>query len=268
MNTVVGVFATRAKAEHAAQKLPSTGLSGEEILLLEPDDARDQGHQPVPTSDTEQPGMGTAMGSVVGGAVGVASGFPLGAIVTSAAIPGVGPVIATGLMGAAVLGLAGAGIGAAAGHALEGAMTHEGLPADELFVYEDALRKGRSVVFAFADDDDTAVSARRAMEDEGAESIDAARKQWWIGLRSAEQEHYSQFGRNFEQDEKFYRMGFEAALNARSRCKEYDQILAEMESYLEELHRRYPDADFEEPFRHGYQRGRDYYQSLCNRELS
>jgi len=44
------------------------------------------------------------------------------------------------------------------------------------------------------------------------------------GLRGAELEHYSSTGRKFGDDEKFYRMGFESALHARSRCKEYDQV--------------------------------------------
>jgi hypothetical protein len=32
---------------------------------------------------------------------------------------------------------------------------------------------------------------------------------------------------------------------------------------IEELERRYPGAQVAEPFRRGYERGRDYYQRLC-----
>ncbi len=99
---------------------------------------------------------------------------------------------------------------------------------------------------------------------EGAESVDAAREQWWIGLRGAEHEHYSKFGRNLSDDEKFYRLGFESALHARTRCKEYDQVMAEMTAEIEELERQYPGAEVAEPFRRGYERGRDYYQRLCS----
>jgi hypothetical protein len=172
-------------------------------------------------------------------------------------------VLAVGFLGAAVLGFAGAGIGAAAGQSLDDATT-EGLPADELFVYEDALRRGRSVVLAFVEGEDTADSARREMAAEGVESINDARDQWWIGLRSAEQEHYMKLGGSFEQNETFYRMGFEAALNARRRRKEYAQVQAEVEAELKQLRRRYPDADVEEPFRRGYERGCAYDQSLCD----
>ena len=56
-------------------------------------------------------------------------------------IPGVGPVIAGGIIGAAILGVGGAATGAAAGAALERELA-DGLPHDELYLYEDALRKG------------------------------------------------------------------------------------------------------------------------------
>jgi len=84
-----------------------------------------------------------------------------------------------------------------------------------------------------------------------------------IGLRSAEREHYLKLGGNFRDDEKFYRPGFEAALHARTRCKEFDQVSAEMASDLKELERQYPDAEIAAPFTRGYQRGREYYQHLC-----
>jgi len=64
-------------------------------------------------------------------------------------------------------------------------------------------------------------------------------------------------------DDKFYRLGFEAALHARTRCKEFDQVSAEMARALEELQRQYPELDLEDPFTRGYQRGREYYQHLC-----
>jgi hypothetical protein len=78
------------------------------------------------------------------------------------------------------------------------------------------------------------------------------------------QEHYLKSGRKFGGDEKFYLLGFEAALHARNRCKEFDQIASEMASDLEELQRQYPGAAVEEPFTRGFQQGREYYQRLCN----
>jgi hypothetical protein len=256
MKAVTGVFASSTDAQRALTQFRDLGLKEDRVALLTP---RDKDHEPeVPIASAEQPGMGKAIGALIGGGAGL-SGGPL---LVAALIPGVGPITAIGLLGGAVLAAAGASVGALAGGKAEDAMT-DGLPEDEIFVYEDALRKGRSVLIALAEDDGERAVFRELLKAEGAESIDAAREQWWIGLRSAEQEHYSSHGRDFGNDEKFYRLGFESALHARTRCKEYDQTLAEMDSKIEELEHQYPGVDVAEPFRKGYERGRDYYQQLC-----
>ncbi len=77
-------------------------------------------------------------------------------------------------------------------------------------------------------------------------------------------ENYLKSGRQFGDGEKFYLLGFEAALHARNRCKEFDQIVSEMTSDLEELQQQYPTVAVEEPFTRGFQRGREYYQRLCD----
>jgi hypothetical protein len=204
--------------------------------------------------------MGAAIGALIGGGVGITGGSLLIALV-----PGIGPITALGLLGAAILGAAGATVGAVAGGKVEASMT-EGLPHDEIFVYEDALRKGRNVVVAMADDEDSAASVREVLRADGAETIDDAREQWWIGLRSAEESHYSRSGRNFAEDEKYFRMGFEAALHAKTRCMEFDQVSGEMNAALEDVQREFPGVDVEEPFTHGYRRGREHYQELCNEQ--
>jgi hypothetical protein len=258
MEAVTGVFRSRVDAERVMTQMRSLGISEDKITLLTPGQM-EKNLQSVPSVSAEQPGMGKAMGAVVGAAAGLSGGALVAAL-----IPGVGTITAIGLLGAAVLAAAGGSIGAVAGGKLENSMT-EGLPEDELFVYEDALRKGRSVVVALSDDAAAASRLRELLSVEGAESVDAAREQWWIGLRSAEREHYSAQGRNFDGDEKFYRLGFESALHARTRSKEYDQGSAEMGAKLEEVQRQYPEASVEEPFTKGYERGRDYYQQICDK---
>jgi hypothetical protein len=260
MKVVTGVFSSASDAERALAQFRELALPEDRLTLLTPATSGIGHHiEALPTSSTEQPGMGKAIGALVGGAAGL-SGGPF---LIAALIPGVGPITAIGLLGGGVLAAAGATIGSVAGGKSENFMT-EGLPEDEIFVYEDALRKGRSVVIAMAKDEPEAAHFRELMRTEGAESVDAAREQWWIGLRSAEEEHYSSHGRNFTDDEKFYRLGFEAALHARTRCKEYDQVLAEMDSNIEDIEREHPGMNAGEPFRKGYERGRDYYQQLCN----
>lgn len=129
----------------------------------------------------------------------------------SLAIPGIGPVVALGVLGAALFGVGGAVVGGALDHSLR-----EGLPRDELYVY--------------------------------AESLDAAREQWWIGLRDAEAEAYEGGGRRFAGDETRYRQGFEAALSADCRGRAYGDV-------IDELERRHADACRDEAFRRGYDRG-------------
>ena len=262
MKTVTGVFTTSDDARRVAQKLRMAGLPAKDVALLLPGNGHNP-PEPVPVTATEQSGMGKVLGGVVGAAAGAAGGLELGTAV-SAVIPGVGPVVAIGLFGAALLGAAGAGIGGKIGQDVESA-TMEGIPEDEVFVYEDALRNGRSVVVALAEDD-AAASLRKTLEQEGAETVDAARERWWIGLRSAEREHYNGFGDDFDRDEKFYRLGFQAAMHGRTRGKEYDQVLTEMQEDLELLKRECPDPErVEKAFQRGYERGRAYYESIRSR---
>jgi len=260
MEAISGVFKTRERAEHSVATVRAAGVPADKITLLTPGTAvqiTDE-MRSVPTDTTEQPGMGKAMGALAGGAVGITGGALLVAL-----IPGVGPITAIGLLGAAIVGAAGAAVGGAVGDKAEKA-TVEGVPEDEVFVYEDALRQGKSVVIVLAENKDAASLLRELMKVEGAESVDAAREQWWTGLRSAEEGHYSKSGKSFADDEEFYRQGFEAALHARTRCMEFDQVSGEMNAALEDLQQQYPGKAVEEAFTRGYQRGREYYQRICD----
>lgn len=260
MKAIAGVFQTRADAEQALGRASKAGVPAERITLLTPGTAEQENReiQSVPVDESEQPGMGKAIGALIGGGVGLTAGAMLVALV-----PGLGPITALGLLGEAILTAAGATVGAGAGSTLENSLSR-GLPEDEIFVYEDALRKGRSVVIGLAEDDAHASQLRELFNSAGAESVDAAREQWWIGLRSAEESQYPKSGRSFAEDEQFFRMGFEAAQHARTRCMEFDEVSAEMDAAFEEVQRQFPGRDVEEPFTHGYQRGREYYQRLCD----
>lgn len=258
MQAITGVFPTRGDAVQAVSALRSTGIADDKITLLTPGDVQKE-LVSVPVDTAEQPGIGKAIGTVVGAAGGLSGG----SLVLALLVPGVGLVTAAGLLGVAILGMAGAAVGATAGGSLENS-TRQGLPEDEIFVYEDALRKGRSIVVALAEDAEQAHRLRELLKAQRAEAIDNARQQWWVGLRSAEQEHYTRSGRNFGEDEKFYRLGFEAALHSRTRCREFDQVSAEMSRNIDELEREHPGREVREAYIRGYQRGREYYERLCN----
>jgi hypothetical protein len=106
--------------------------------------------------------------------------------VVSALVPGIGTVTAIGLAALGIIGFVGGALaGAAAGGALENVMS-DGLPKDEIFVYQDALRKGRTVLIVLTEDEEQAGMVRGELTQAGAESLDAAREDWWVGLRDAE----------------------------------------------------------------------------------
>lgn len=254
MSTVAGIFKSRSDAERAATNLQAAGFAPENINLLIPGMTDAEVDMAVPTTETEQPGMGKAMGGVVGGAMGAAGGATIGAAVASLLIPGVGPVMAAGILGAALLGAGGATIGAATGGAVEDEIAPE-LPHDELFVYEDALRRGNSVVIGVTDDDLQAEAGRTVLAQAGAESVDAARESWWIGTRDAEEEEYVGQGKDFITDEQHYRRGFEAALHPQSRGKSFDEA-------GESLRARHNEECDTDAFRCGYERGQSYQQGL------
>ncbi len=259
MSTVAGIFNTREAASRAVELLRSNGVAEDRINLLTPGSSSEE-LEAVPTTETEQPGMGAALGGTVGGALGVAGGLHLGAAAASFFVPGVGPILAAGLLGAALLGAGGAATGAAVGDSLEDNIAPE-LPHDELYVYEDALRRGRSVVFVVADGTDEEAVARGVIQTAGAESLDAARQSWWVGLRDAEESEYAGAGGDFKQDEPAYRRGFEAALDRRARGRSYDEDAARLrECFGEECEA--------EPFRRGYERGRRYHGELVEARKS
>ena len=249
MTPTVGIFFDRASAERAVGNLRAVDVSPKNIHVLVP------GSEPlaakVPTSDAEQPGMGKAIGGVLGGAVGVASGAELGAAAAaSALLPIAAPAIAIGIVGAVILSLGGAAVGGALENAME-----DGVPKDELFVYEDALRHGYSIVVVTPADADERDRAVAVLEGSGAESVDAARERWWIGLREGEAFEYRAEGLDFQRDEALFREGFEAAQSA----SVGERRERETEAFLKE---RYP-ASYQNPaFLRGYLRGRAHYRRL------
>jgi hypothetical protein len=254
MEIVTGVFKDRKTAERVVDELRATGFIDKRIGFLTPGTSERTVERTIPVSDSEGPGMGRAMGAAVGGAIGAAGGATLGAAAASLIIPGVGPVIAVGLIGAALLGTAGLVTGAAAGEALEESLG-EGLPHEDVYVYEEALRRGHSVVIAYADDSDFADRAEEIMERNGSLDPDDLRESWWANLRRDERTYYEEGGRDFNRDEVSYRRGFQAALHPQRRGKSYPQAEAE-------LRKDHDDSELDTAFRHGYERGLRYQNNV------
>jgi hypothetical protein len=250
MEVVTGVFESRADAEKAVNQLRNLGLPQDKIGLITPGSRPETVERGVPVTDTEEPGMGRAMGAAVGGAMGAAGGATLGLAAASLAVPGIGPVIAFGMIGAALLGAVGAVAGAALGDELEEQLG-EGVPHEDVYLYEDALRHGRSIVIAQVDDN-RADTAREVIKNSGAADIDALREQWWAELRDGERTHYHKDGRDFERDEATYRRGFQAALHPSRRGKNYTDV-------EQDLKTSYRGDELDTGFRAGYERGLAYH---------
>src|SRR5919201_3713820 len=107
MQSTVGIFDSLPKVQQAIASLQAEGIPQARINILHPGNLSEQ-LEHVPVSETEQPGMGKAVGGLLGGALGIASGLSAGTAVASMFIPGVGPVIGIGLAAAGVLGAGGA----------------------------------------------------------------------------------------------------------------------------------------------------------------
>ncbi len=139
METAIGVFASRDRAEAAVKELIDRKVPKESIVFLT-------------LSEAEAKSVGQGFGATVGGFMGAATGMSAGVIAaTLLVVPGIGQVFALGFGAAALLGLAGVGAGSAIGGAA--ADPGEGpVPAADEKSSEDAaffrevLKQGRSLI--------------------------------------------------------------------------------------------------------------------------
>lgn len=251
METVAGIFQSRADAERARMQLHLLGVDNDKIATLSPEIIDRPAQASVRTSDLEALGTGGALGGTVGAALGAASGASLAAAATSLFVPGVGPVLVAGVLGATLFGASGALAGVLVGNALEHDLA-QGLPHDDVFVYEDALRNGQSVLIVAADDSEKADRVRGTLTQAGAESVDAARENWWLGLQDGEREKYEG---DFDLDGIHYRKGFETALRPQLRGKSFEDAAIDSSQADETSYSH-------KAFRFGYERGQAHQRTL------
>ena len=138
---VVGVFDDRNAAEETVDELEHSGFSKDDVgFAIRGHDAVEGGMiTDAPAKDRHGALAGAATGAVAGGILGA-----LAALV----IPGIGPVLAGGIL-ATALGFAGAG--AAVGGIL-GAMTGLGVSHEEALYYEEQFNCGKAIVTVRAGD--------------------------------------------------------------------------------------------------------------------
>jgi len=142
MRTVTGLFDTYEHATTAVHALKDAGINSADISFI--------ANSPKDIEDIDAIGEGATtgaeLGAVLGGAGGLLAGLGL------LAIPGLGPVVASGWLFAAAMGaMAGAGVGAATG-GIVGSLTHAGVPEADAHVYAEGVRRGGALVTARVDD--------------------------------------------------------------------------------------------------------------------
>ena len=233
---VVGIFDRRESAERAANDLRSLEADNSTVHLLQPEASSEELHA-IPVTGSEGPGMGRTLAAFLGGVLGIACGLAIGAI---GGLP-------LGLVTAAILGI----VGVIAGNSLGKRWTatvFDGVPEDELLFYQDALRKGRSVVICLTDKDFEAQEARGILEREGAESIDQAHENWTLGLEDdSKKARFKTPPAHVNCKRDAFQQGLEVARNPEFHGKPWDQVV-----YL--LAERYPCWS-EDGFRNGFEAG-------------
>ena len=86
---------------------------------------------------------------------------------------------------------------------------------DGLALCASAAQHGTAVLFATPEADQEADSIRALFAENGAETLDAARESFWVGIRDAEKLHYESAGPSapFHTVEGAYRRGYVAGLS-------------------------------------------------------
>lgn len=132
--TVVGLFNNRQHAEAAIRDLKGAGFTDEQIGVAMQDKGEQKELMDTTSSNAAE---GAAKGAVSGGVVGGLIGL-LGSLL----VPGVGPIVAGGVLAST---LTGAGIGAATGGII-GALIGLGVPEEDAQHFDQGLRSGGTLV--------------------------------------------------------------------------------------------------------------------------
>ena len=151
METTIGVFSSRERAEEAVEELVTQKVPKESIVFLT-------------LSEAEAKKVGKGLGATVGGFMGAAGGMSAGVLAaTLLVVPGIGQVFALGFGAAALLGLAGAGAGSVVGKAAAGESAPpavgDGKSSEDVAFFREVLKAGRSLIVVRTDSRETANTA-------------------------------------------------------------------------------------------------------------
>jgi len=153
-STILGMFDNPLEARSAMDRLRDSSLRIDDISIISR--ATESG-EAISSADDVSAGEGAAVGAVWGGLVGLATLL----------IPGVGPFIALGALGAT---LAGAVTGAVVGGITAALIDFGDIPEAEARTYEERVHAGGTLIAVKVEPDDAA-EARRLLVDAGAHSL-------------------------------------------------------------------------------------------------
>jgi uncharacterized membrane protein len=153
-NTILGIFDDPIAARRAVETLRAGPLKLDDVSIVSR--ATESGAATGNTDDVSA-AQGAAVGAVWGGLVGLAALL----------IPGVGPFIAFGALGAA---LTGAATGAVVGGISAALIDFSGISEEDAHGYEQQVHAGKTLVAVKAHDED-AIEVRRVLAAAGADSI-------------------------------------------------------------------------------------------------
>jgi anti-sigma B factor antagonist len=152
VETAIGVFSTRDRAEEAVKELLEHHVPERSIVYLT-------------RSESEAKTVGKQFGAYAGGVVGGAAGMSAGVVAAALlAVPGIGPVFALGFGAAALLGLVGAGTGSAVGASIASdsaaPMPTSGTgSAEDLAFFHRVLNEGHSLIVVRTESSQTAATS-------------------------------------------------------------------------------------------------------------
>jgi anti-sigma B factor antagonist len=150
LETAIGVFASRDRAEETVKELLKQNVPEESIVfLIRAETGADSGEE-----------FGKYVGSFAGGALG----WSAGVTVATLFVPGIGAVLALGFGGAALLGLVGAGTGARVSKIVsDETATAQPAPdkksAEDAALFREVLKQGRSLIVVRTDSQPVAAIA-------------------------------------------------------------------------------------------------------------
>jgi hypothetical protein len=225
-STVVGVFKDRSDADRAVEELHRMGFRDDQIGFMMR--GGESGLVDSIDDNNNRAGEAATGGIVTGGVIG-------GALAAaSLLIPGIGPVLAGGIL-ATVIG------GAAAGGAIGGLLgmfTGMGIPDDEARYYEGEFNQGRILVTVSAGSRYREVRdllrSRGAYDIEGGPStgtVGAGVRSWTDmspEYRQRWQTRYGTSGGRFEDYEPYYRYGYEMSSDPRYQNREWNDVESDL----------------------------------------